>query len=201
MIGYLLIGVNVLISMLAFSSGKGGVSNRFLFVPSEVAAGRNIGGMILSNFSHADMGHLLFNMLSLYFFAPVVEYGLGGSGLLTIYFVSGICAGIFIFYFHRRNPAYRALGASGSVSGVIFASIVLQPSMSLYLFLVPVPIPGPVFAVGYIFLSTILMRRGGGGISHEAHIGGAVAGFVLAGLLYPPGFNPLLERIAHLFGG
>lgn len=200
MVGYLLIGVNVLVSMLAFSAAKGGVSKRFLFIPSDVAAGRNIGGMLLSNFSHADMGHLLFNMLSLYFFAPVVEYGLGGLGLLAIYVVSGICASIFIFYFHRHNPAYRALGASGSVSGVIFASIVLQPSMSLYFFLVPIPIPGPVFAVGYIFLSTFLMRRGGGGISHEAHIGGALAGFLLAGLLYAPGFNPLLERIVHLFG-
>ncbi len=200
MVGYLLIGVNVLVSLWAFSSGKGGISHRFLFVPSEVAAGRNLGGMFLSNLAHADMGHLLFNMLSLYFFAPVVEYWLGGLGLLAIYAVSGVCASIFIFYFHRRNPAYRALGASGSISGVIFASIVLQPSMSLYMFMVPIPIPGPVFAVGYIFLSTYLMRRGGGGISHEAHIGGAVAGFLLAGLLYPAGFHPLTDRIVQLLG-
>jgi len=140
-------------------------------------------------------------MISLYFFAPVVEYILGPVGLLIVYIVSGICASIFVFYFHRRNPAYRALGASGSISGVIFAAIVLQPSMSLYMFFIPIPIPGPIFAVGYIFLSTYLMRRGGGGVSHEAHIGGAVAGFLLAGLLYPAGFRPLLNRIAQMLGG
>jgi membrane associated rhomboid family serine protease len=201
LLGYLLIAINVLISLWAFSAGKGGIPERFLFIPSQVAAGRNLRGMVLSNFAHADVGHLLFNMLSLYFFAPVVEYWLGAFGLLAIYIVSGICASIFIFYFHRRNPAYRALGASGSISGVIFAAIVVQPSMSLYMYMIPIPIPGPLFAIGYIFLSTYLMRRGGSGISHEAHIGGAVAGFVMAGLMYPLGFRPLLDRIMQLFGG
>lgn len=200
LVGFLLIGINVLISLWAFSSGRGSIQEKFLYVPYEVASGRNFAGMVLSNFAHADAGHLLFNMISLYFFAPVVEYFLGGLGLLVVYVVSGICAGIFVFLFHRRNPSYRALGASGSVAGVIFASIVLQPAMSLYMFFIPIPIPGPVFAIGYIFLSTYLMRRGGGGISHEAHIGGAAAGFVLAGLLYGPGYRPLFHRIAQLLG-
>jgi membrane associated rhomboid family serine protease len=201
LISYLLIGINVLVSMIAFSSGReGAISRRYLFVPSEVAEGRNVRGMVLSNFSHADIGHLLFNMLSLYFFAPVVESGLGGVGLLGVYVISGVCAALFIFMFHRRNPSYRALGASGSVSGVIFASIVVEPGMSVYFFFVPIAIPGPIFAVGYIILSTWLMRRGVGNVSHEAHIGGAVAGFILGGLLYPLGFQPLIERTLNLVG-
>jgi membrane associated rhomboid family serine protease len=201
MLTYLLIGINVAVSMMAFSAARGGgVPARFLFVPTEVAEGRNLRGMILSNFSHADAGHLLFNMISLYFFAPVVETMLGPQGLLLVYAASGVFAAVAIFLFHRRNPSYRALGASGSVSGVIFASIVLQPGMSIYFFFVPVPIPGPIFAVGYIALSTYLMGRGGGNVSHEAHVGGALAGFVLGGLLYERGFNPLIARILDLFG-
>ncbi len=197
MITYVLIAVNVLISLWGFSSFQKGMSERFLFIPSKVATGRNLEGMILSNFSHADAGHLLFNMLTLYFFAPVIEYELGTAGLLTIYTVAGACAALFIYVFHRRNPDYRALGASGSVSGVIFGAIVLQPGMDIFFFMIPVPIPAPLFAVGYILLSTYLMKRGAGNISHEAHIGGALAGFLLAGILYGPGYSPLLHRILH----
>jgi membrane associated rhomboid family serine protease len=202
MIGYLLIAINVLVSMLAFSSAReGGLSKQYLYIPYDVAAGRNLRGMLLSNFAHADVGHLLFNMLSLYFFAPVVESGLGSGGFIAVYVISGACAALFVFLFHLQNPSYRALGASGSVSGVIFASIVVEPGMSVYFFFVPVPIPGPIFAVGYIVLSTYLMRRGMGNVSHEAHIGGAVAGFILGGLLYPLGFRPLIDRTLSLFGG
>lgn len=200
MITYLLIGLNVLVSLWAFSSSKGGMQQRFLFIPNEVAAGRNIEGMILSNFSHADAGHLLFNMLTLYFFGPVVEYGLGVYGFLGIYGFAGACAVLLTYVFHRRDPSYRVLGASGSVSGVIFAAIVLQPGMSVFFFLIPVPIPAPLFAVGYILLSTYFMRHGGGNIAHEAHLGGALAGFVLAGILYTPGFGPLIDRLMSLIG-
>ena len=84
------------------------------------------------------------------------------------------------------------------MTGIIFAAIVLLPGMSIYFFFVPVPIPAPLFAVGYIILSTYLMRRGGGHIGHEAHLAGAISGFLLAGLMAPAGFGPLLERIQNL---
>jgi membrane associated rhomboid family serine protease len=85
------------------------------------------------------------------------------------------------------------------VSGIIFAAIVLVPGMSLYFYFIPVPIPAPLFAVGYILVSTFLMRRGGGHISHEAHIAGAISGLLLAGLLAPEGFRPLVDGILHLY--
>jgi membrane associated rhomboid family serine protease len=124
----------------------------FFFSPSEVSAGRNYQGMLLSHFAHADGTHLLFNMMTLYFFCIVLI------------------------------PDIRALGASDSVTGIIFAAIVLLPGMSVYFFVVPVPIPAPLFAVG----------------SHEAHLAGAVSGLLLAGLLAPGGFGPLLHRIQNL---
>jgi membrane associated rhomboid family serine protease len=163
MLTYLLIGINVLVSLIGFSrmnSVTGGSS--FFFSPSEVSAGRNYQGMLLSHFAHADGTHLLFNMMTLYFFGPVVELGLGAVTMLLIYVSAGIFSTLFVYYLHRADPGYRALGASDSVTGIIFAAIVLLPGMSVYFFVVPVPIPAPLFAVGYIVLSTYLMRRGVG---------------------------------------
>ena len=166
----------------------------FFFSPSEVSAGRNYQGMLLSHFAHADGTHLLFNMLTLYSFGP----DLGALNMLLIYLSAGIFSTLFVYYLHRADPRYRALGASDSVTGIIFAAIVLLPGMSVYFFFVPVPIPAPLFAVGYIVLSTYLMRRGGGHISHEAHVAGAISGLLLAGVLAPGGFGPLLHRIENL---
>jgi membrane associated rhomboid family serine protease len=133
-------------------------------------------------------------MLTLYFFGPVVEQGLGPLSMLLIYLSAGIVSTLFVYFLHRDDPGYRALGASDSVSGIIFAAIVLLPGMSVYFFFVPVPIPAPLFAVGYIVISTYLMRREGGRISHEAHLAGAISGLLIAGVLAPEGFGPLIQR-------
>jgi membrane associated rhomboid family serine protease len=177
---------------------NGAGAKMFVFSPSEVFEGRNYQGMLLSHFAHADGTHLLFNMLTLYSFGPVVEQDLGPLSMLLIYISAGIFSTLFVYYLHRADPRYRALGASDSVTGIIFAAVVLLPEMSVYFFFVPVPIPAPLFAVGYIVLSTYLMRRGGGHISHEAHVAGAISGLVLGGLLAPGGFGPLLHRMQNL---
>jgi membrane associated rhomboid family serine protease len=199
MLTYLLIGINVLVSLIGFSrmnSVAGG--SMFFFSPSEVSAGRNYQGMLLSHFAHADSTHLLFNMLTLYSFGPVVELDLGALNMLLIYVSAGLVSTLFVYFLHRADPRYRALGASDSVTGIIFAAIVLLPGMSVYFFFVPFAIPAPLFAVGYIVLSTYMIRRGGGHISHEAHVAGAISGSVLAGVLAPGGFSPLLHRIQDL---
>jgi membrane associated rhomboid family serine protease len=199
MLTYLLIGINVLVSLIGFSRMNNGAGAKmFVFSPSEVFEGRNYHGMLLSHFAHADGTHLLFNMLTLYSFGPVVEQDLGPLSMLLIYISAGIFSTLFVYYLHRADPRYRALGASDSVTGIIFAAIVLLPEMSVYFFFVPVPIPAPLFAIGYIVLSTYLMRRGGGHISHEAHVAGAISGLVLGGLLAPGGFGPLLHRMQNL---
>src|ERR1051326_6061819 len=195
----LLIGINVLVSLIGFSRMNSMAGDSmFFFSPSEVSAGRNYQGMLLSHFAHADGAHLLFNMLTLYSFGPVVEMGLGSVSMLLIYVSAGIISTLFVYYRHRADRRYRALGASDSVTGIIFAAIVLLPGMSIYFFFVPFPVPAPLFAVGYIVISTYFMRRGRGHISHEAHIAGAISGFVLAGLLAPDGFGPPLGRIQNL---
>lgn len=199
MLTFLLIGINVLISLIAFSRmNRVGGDSMFFFSPSQVAAGKNYQGMVLSHFAHADGAHLLFNMVTLYSFGPIVEFDLSPLAMLVIYVSAGIVSTLFVYYLHRADPGYRALGASDSVTGIIFAAIVLSPGMSVYFFFVPFPIPAPVFAVAYIVLSTYFMQRGNGRISHEAHLAGAISGLLLAGLLAPGGFGPLLRRIQNL---
>jgi membrane associated rhomboid family serine protease len=202
MLTYLLIAINVIVSLIGFSRMNSPAGARkslfFLFTPSEVAAGRNRTGMVLSHFSHADGAHLLFNMITLYFFGPEVEIFLSTWGMLLIYVAAGVVSTLFVYYRHRGDPGYRALGASDSVSGIIFAAIVLRPGMSVYFFLIPVPIPAPLFAVAYLVISTYLMRRGEGHVSHEAHLAGALTGLLLAGFLSPDGFGPLIRQIQFL---
>ncbi len=195
----LLVGLNVAVSLYAFSRARDRrPSDEFLFMPAEVRRGRNLKGLLWSHFAHADGAHLLFNMITLWFFGPVVELGLGPLELVTIYVLAGVGATLATFVSHAGDPSYRALGASGSVSGVLFAAIVLQPDMSIALVILPIPIPAPLFAVAYILLSILAARRRLGNIGHEAHIGGAVTGFLLAGARF--GFGPVLERLSRLLG-
>jgi membrane associated rhomboid family serine protease len=199
-ITYALIALNVAVSLWGFSVLKQRTGNfkRFVFAPFEAARGRNLIGILLSHFSHADWWHLIVNMLTLFFFAPVVEGHLG-IHLLTVYAASGLAATLLIFLLRRNNPDYRVLGASGCVTGVLFAAIVLVPDMRISLMILPFfPIPAPVFALLYVAYTSFLLDKGVGNVSHEAHIGGAVAGFVVAGLLSPYHFAPLLERVSGL---
>ena len=200
MITYALIALNVAISLWGFSvlKQRSGNFKKFVFAPFEAARGRNLIGILLSHFSHADWWHLIVNMMTLFFFAPVVEARLG-IHLLTIYAASGLAATLLIFVLRRNNPDYRVLGASGCVLGVLFAAIVLVPEMRISLMILPFfPLPAPVFAVLYVAYTSFLLDKGMGNVSHEAHIGGAVTGFLLAGLLSPAHFAPLLERVSGL---
>jgi len=192
-----LIAINVVVSLIGFQA-RGSRRDDFVFIPSRVAHGRNLLGMVLSHFSHADSGHLLLNMMGLYFFGPVIETVLGAPALLLIYVGSGILATAAIFAVRRHDIGFRALGASGSVAGVLFAAIVVRPGMDLFLMFIPIPVPAPIFAVLYVALSSYFMGRQGSRICHEAHVGGALAGGLIGGLLAPGGFDPLLNRVMDL---
>ena len=169
-----------------------------MFSPSEVAAGKNYQGMFLSHFSHGDGAHLFFNMMTFFFFGPEVEGGLGAPVMLLIYVIAGVVSTVVVYYRHRSDPQYRALGASDSVTAIIFAAIVIYPGGDVRFLIVPFPIPAPLFAIGYIVISALLMRRGEGHISHEAHLAGAFTGLALGGFFSPLGFGPLLRRIQDL---
>lgn len=134
--------------------------------------------MISSAFLHGDMTHLIFNMLTLYFFAPVVVAYLGTLSFLLIYFGSLIAGSLLTLYFHKNDYSYRAIGASGAVIGVLYAAILLEPDMTLYLFSA-LPIPAYIFGIGYLLYSIYGMKAKSDNIGHTAHFGGAIAGYLI----------------------
>lgn len=196
---FLLIAVCVAVSLVGFwALGRERYRRYFVFAPSAAAKDRSAVGAVLSHFAHGDVGHLLVNLLALYFFGPAVERALGPAPYLLLYAVSGAVGTFAVWLLRRDDPRHRALGASGSIAGVVFASVVLAPSSRIFLLIFPVPIPAPIFAVLYLVVSSLSMGRRDG-VAHEAHIGGAVAGFALAGLLFEGGFAPLLRTVEQLF--
>ncbi|MFQ5564709.1 MAG: rhomboid family intramembrane serine protease [Parvularculaceae bacterium] len=159
--------------------------NNFLFNVGAVTRGRQHYRMITSAFLHGDLGHLFVNMLTLYFFGPVVEKLLGADGFLVIYFGSLLSGKFLSLYVNRKTPAYSALGASGAVSGVVLSFCLFYPLANIYLFLIPIGIPAIVFAALYMAVSMLLMKRPDRVIGHDAHLGGAAGGIVLTLLMRP----------------
>jgi membrane associated rhomboid family serine protease len=199
-----IIVVNVVVSLLGFRAmregGSSGGTEKFLFIPSQVARGENGLGMLLAHFSHGGVMHLAFNMLAFYSFGEGVLRVLGPERFLLIYVVAGLGSDLVVFALRKDDPTYRCLGASGSVFGIVTAAVVLDPTTSVMMFFVPIPIPGPVFLLGYGVISVILIaRKRRDGISHEGHLGGALLGLAVTALLAPRGLEPLIQWFTRRF--
>lgn len=180
---YALILANILVSGYAFFGDKS-FANHFAFNVGAVVKGEQHYRVVTSGFLHADLFHLLLNMLTLYFFGPPVEHILGKLGYIVVYFGSLIASGITSAIVHRRNPAYSAIGASGAVSGVLLSFCVFAPLAPIYLFMLPIGIPALLY--GFIFIVISARQMGDGSrIAHEGHLGGALAGVVLTILMRP----------------
>jgi membrane associated rhomboid family serine protease len=131
-----------------------------------------------SGFLHADLAHLAFNMLTLYFFAPVVIGYLGNFSFLLIYVGSLLFGSLLTVVFHKNDYNYRAVGASGAVTGVLYSAILLRPDMMLGLFFI-VPIPAYLFGILYLLYSIYGMKAKRDNIGHTAHFGGAIGGYLI----------------------
>ncbi len=151
-----------------------------------------------SAFLHVNVMHLLFNMLTLYFFAEVVIHTLNSISFLIIYTAAFISGNLLSFYFHKNEFHYSAVGASGGVTGVLYAAILLYPNMGLYLFFIPIAIPAWIFGIMYLLYSIYGMKKQLGNIGHDAHIGGAIAGYVLTLFFVPTLFYTQLWIIVLL---
>ncbi|BAP32046.1 S54 family peptidase [Chryseobacterium sp. StRB126] len=138
--------------------------------------------LISSAFLHADFMHLFFNMLSLYFFQGVVVHFFGEIGFLIIYFGSMILGNLFSLQIYQKQPWYSAIGASGAVSGIIFASIAMAPNEISVNFL-----PGWLFGTLYFGYSVYMMLnpKQWDNLGHAAHLGGAFFGLVYSIILHP----------------
>jgi len=178
----LIIIANVLVSFKGFKDRA--FFEKYKFQIGPIINGEKI-RMFTSGFLHVDQSHLFFNMLTLYFFADAVIAHVGIPKFLAIYLGSLLAGSLLALTFHKKEPYYSAVGASGAVMGVLYAAIMLNPGMKLYMFFIPIPIPAYIFGVGYLLYSMFGIKKQWGNIGHSAHLGGAIGGFVLTLLLFP----------------
>lgn len=171
----ILIAVTVIISFKGFEDSY--FISKYQFHIGSIRKGERI-RMITSGFLHADIAHLAFNMLSLYFFAPVVYGELGNYSFILIYFASLIFGSMLTLYLHKHEYYYSAIGASGAVTGIIYSAILLDPNLQIFLFFIPIPIPAYLFGIGYLLYSIYGMKAKNDNIGHTAHFGGAIGGYL-----------------------
>lgn len=179
----ILIAANVLISYKGFNDPA--FFERNLFEVGKVLRRKEYGRLFMSGFLHVDWTHLLFNMFSFYSFSISLERYLGSVEVAVIYFASLFGGDLLAMFIHRNHPNYRAVGASGAVSGIIFAAIAIFPGIQVSIFLIPIGIPGWLFGACYVLYSMYGIRSSTGNIGHEAHLGGALVGLLTAILLVP----------------
>lgn len=190
-----IIAANAVISFKGFDDRV--FFERFKFNVGSIRRGEHI-RMVTSGFLHADTTHLIFNMFTLYFFADVVIMSLSSFHFIVIYLAGLIFGNLLSLYFHKDDYWYSAIGASGAVTGILYAAILLQPDMDLYMFFVPVPIPGYIVGIGYLLYSIYGMKNKIGNIGHDAHFGGAVGGYAVTLILQPSLFETDLVHVLIL---
>lgn len=190
---YAMIALTVAISLFQFNAPDA-FTRRWALSTAGVFERGEHARIISHGFLHGGGAHLFVNMLTLFFFGPSMEWILGPDGFLALYFGALVAAAAVSLALHRRDRSYLALGASGAVSGVVFAYVLFRPTDNFYLFFIPIGIPAFLFAPLYLLYSVVAMG-GRGRIAHEAHIGGAIAGLVLATLMRPDAIGGFFRQL------
>jgi len=193
---FILIAVTVLVSWQAFERPR--LLERLILWPPAIERRKEFDRLITHGFIHADWQHLLFNMITLYFFGRLVEGAfmpyIGAFGFVLFYLSAILVAILPTYLRHRHDPNYRSLGASGAVSAVLFAFILIQPWSLIFVFFVP--IPAILYAVLYIGYSIWMDKHGGDNINHSAHLWGAGYGVLFTVMMEPRVVGSFLQRLA-----
>ena len=190
--------ITCVVSFIGFSNQR--VIDELIFNPPAIYYRREWYRFFTCGLIHADIMHLAFNMFSFYVFGRLVEntflqiFGAKGPILYGVMYIAALFACLVPTYSqHKENYNYRSLGASGAVSAVIFAGIMLYPTQGISLLFIPIAIPGFVFGPVYLLITAYLSRRGGSYINHSAHLWGALFGiaFLIVTALALSSFNPV----------
>jgi len=192
----IIFGVTLAVSLLGLWAAPWIIAQN-LFRPFWFLPRRQYWTAITSGFVHADLGHLLFNSLTYWFFAFPLERVIGTPRFVALYFIGLVASNTGTYFKHRRDPEYACLGASGAILALLFASIVYFPRQSIMIMPIPVPIPAPLFAIGYLIYTFYAARRQRGRINHDAHFDGALAGLAFVGVTDPSAW----ERAARIVLG
>jgi len=181
-----IMAVMVVASVTALLSPR--LLERAVLRPYFIARGSGYWRLLTSGFVHADIAHLLFNLVTFYSFAFTLERLIGTARFISLYFCGLLASGIGTCIKHRYEPNYASLGASGAILAVLFASIVYFPRSRLLILPLPIPIPAPLFAVIYLAWSYYSSRNSKDRINHDAHIAGALTGIGFVALTDPQSF-------------
>ncbi|TAL74706.1 MAG: rhomboid family intramembrane serine protease [Rhodanobacter sp.] len=180
-----ILAITCVVSYLAFKNGR--LLDDLTLWPPAISRKHEYYRLVTYGLVHADFTHLLFNMITLYFFGRVMEgfyAGQLGTYGFALFYLGALVVSILPTYLKNRgNPDYRSLGASGAVSAVLFGFVLLAPWSLIIVFVIPVP--AIVYAVLYTGYSIYMDRHGQGNINHSAHLWGAAYGVVFTLLVNP----------------
>jgi membrane associated rhomboid family serine protease len=192
----IIIAITCVVSFMAFNNSR--LMNELILWPPAIQRQREYYRLVTYGFLHADFGHLLVNMLTLFFFGRVMErYYTATLGMFgfALFYLGGLIVSILPTYLaNRTNAGYRSLGASGAVSAVLFASILFQPWAKIYLYFA-IPIPAILYAVLYVVYSVYMDRRGQGNINHSAHLWGAAYGVAFTVMVQPERLSFFIDQL------
>jgi membrane associated rhomboid family serine protease len=188
--------VTVIVSAIGLSSRT--FIERTVLRPYLIARGAAYPTLLTSGFVHADVAHLVFNLITLYSFGFALEQMIGTTQFVVLYFSAMLISHIGTCIKHRNEPNYASLGASGAILGVLFASILYFPHQRILILPIPLPIPAPLFALAYLAFSFYSSGRSAAGktqdrVNHDAHIFGALTGVVFVLITNPAQVNALLH--------
>lgn len=179
----------ILMILTFFTSYKGLRDNHFfeeyLFEVDKILISKEYKRFITSGFLHANWIHFGFNMIALLSFSWSLEEEFGYLKFLLLYFVSMLGGSLLALWIHRHHGDYRAIGASGAISGVVMSSIILFPEGSISLILIPIPIKSWLFGLLFIIISIFGIKNKSDNIGHEAHLGGAITGVLVTLIMAP----------------
>ena len=184
------------VSIAAFKNGR--LLEKLILWPPPIQSKREWWRLLSYGLVHADGHHLLFNMITLFFFgSAIAQLYTARLGLLgfPLFYASALLVSILPSYLNNRNnPRYRSLGASGAVSAVMFAYILLAPWSMIFVFF---PVPAIIYAIAYTAYAVMAQRQGGGNINHNAHLTGGAYGVLMTMILFPSAFPLFLDQLAH----
>jgi membrane associated rhomboid family serine protease len=193
----IILATTCIVSFMAFNNRR--LIDDLILWPPAIERKKEYYRLVTYGLIHADGMHLLFNMMTLFFFGRAMEplfteiLGTFGFGL---FYLGGLIISILPTYLkNRRNSNYHSLGASGAVSAVLFAYVLWSPWSRILVWFVPVP--AIIYAVLYVGYSIYMDQRGQGNINHSAHLWGAAYGVVFTVLAYPPVLTRFLGSLAQ----
>jgi len=197
-VALVIFGITIASSLLAFYNDE--LYDRMILNPYHVSKGSETYTLLTSGFIHKDWMHLIFNMMTYYFFAFQLEAMIGHWQFALLYIVSLVLSDLPTVYKNRENFWYRSLGASGAISAVVFSAIMFDPTAKMGLLLIPIQIPAIIFGALYLAYCVYASRRSSDGINHDAHFYGALCGIILTVILIPQSVHIFFDKLAHAFG-